>query len=103
MRGVTSHDRIDEELYHDYETEEAKQASAHGCVMWWWRWPCGGGTGAVGSGLASGPWRRGGQGGEPGGGAQSWLRWWRAEAELCLGRERLGEAKPASLLAVTSP
>lgn len=25
MRGVTSHDRIDEELYQDYETEEAKQ------------------------------------------------------------------------------
>ncbi|KAI7846328.1 hypothetical protein COHA_000165 [Chlorella ohadii] len=25
MRGVTSHDRIDEELYQDYETEDAKQ------------------------------------------------------------------------------
>ncbi len=41
MRGVTSHDRIDEELYQDYETEDAKQAStgggfyraAFGCAM----------------------------------------------------------------------
>ena len=26
MRGVASHDRIDEELYQDYETADAKQA-----------------------------------------------------------------------------
>jgi hypothetical protein len=25
MRGVTNHGRIDEELYQDYETEDAKQ------------------------------------------------------------------------------
>lgn len=31
MRGVTSHDRIDEELYQDYETEEAKQVRS-----WLW-------------------------------------------------------------------
>lgn len=40
MRGVTSHDRIDEELYQDYETEDAKQASTGGgymllgCIRW---------------------------------------------------------------------
>lgn len=32
MRGVTSHDRIDEELYQDYETEEAKQVRSDRAV-----------------------------------------------------------------------
>lgn len=32
MRGVTSHDRIDEELYQDYETEDAKQVCSDRAV-----------------------------------------------------------------------
>jgi hypothetical protein len=45
MRGVTNHDRIDEELYQDYETEEAKQAGAK--------------LGHVGDGWALEPWMPG--------------------------------------------
>ena len=32
MRGVTNHGRIDEELYQDYETEDAKQVCAYTAV-----------------------------------------------------------------------
>lgn len=40
IRGVEAADRIDEELYHDFETDAAKKVGA-GCgvctSLWWWR------------------------------------------------------------------